>query len=334
MAESTVRILVVEDYESFRQFICATLHKEVEPQAIFEASDGGQAIELARALHPDLILLDIGLPKLNGIEAARRIRELSPKSRILFVSQESSVDIVQEAFSAGASGYVVKTDAARELAMAVKAVLRGARFVGIRFAGHGFTGPSNAATPQSALHSQERSAARHEAGFYSDDAAFLSAFTGFAGAALRAGNSVIVLATESHRNSLLMRLQKYGVDIGAAIEQGRYISLDAADRLSRFMVDDVPDGVRFLKLAKDLIARAMNAAGGEHRVAACGECAPLLWMQGNGEAAVRLERLWDELVKTYKMDTLCGYCLDNFQDDLDNHIFEQICAEHTAVYSR
>ena len=127
MAESTVRILVVEDYESFRQFICATLQKEVEPHSIFEASDGVQAIELARALRPDLILLDIGLPKLNGMEAARRIRELAPQSRILFVSQESSVDVIQAAFSVGASGYVVKTDAARELAIAVKAVLHGER---------------------------------------------------------------------------------------------------------------------------------------------------------------------------------------------------------------
>jgi DNA-binding NarL/FixJ family response regulator len=162
LAESTVRILVVEDYESFRQFICATLHKEVAPQAIFEASDGGQAIALARALHPDLILLDIGLPKLNGIEAARRLRELAPKSRILFVSQESSVDVVQEAFSAGASGYVVKTDAARELAMAVKAVLRGERFVGIRFGGYGFAGPSEAAPPRRVQHSEreERCATR------------------------------------------------------------------------------------------------------------------------------------------------------------------------------
>ena len=71
-------------------------------QTIGEASDGEQAIELAQALQPDLILLDIGLPKLNGIEAARRIRELAPRSKIIFCSQESSVDVVQAAFSAGA----------------------------------------------------------------------------------------------------------------------------------------------------------------------------------------------------------------------------------------
>ena len=107
-----------------------------------------EAIELAQALQPDLILLDIGLPKLNGIEAARRIRELAPQSKILFVSQESSVEVVQAAFSLGASGYVVKMDAGSELLTAVDAVLRGERFVGSRFAGHGFTGASDAAGPR------------------------------------------------------------------------------------------------------------------------------------------------------------------------------------------
>ena len=90
-------------------------------------------------------------------------------------------------------------------------------------------------------------ARRHEAGFYSDDASLLDDLTQFIGAALKAGNAAIVVATESHRNSLLPRLQAYGLDIAAAIEQGRYISLDAADTLSTFMVNGMPDPVRFLK---------------------------------------------------------------------------------------
>ena len=132
-------------------------------------------------------------------------------------------------------------DAGRELLTAVKAVLRGERFVGRRFAGHDFTGASDAPTPGSArgnrfspcLQRQNIGIARrHEAGFYSDDASLLDGFTQFIGAALRAGNAVIVVATELHRGSLLPRLQAHGVDIGAAIEQGRYISLDAAETLS------------------------------------------------------------------------------------------------------
>jgi DNA-binding NarL/FixJ family response regulator len=130
---------VVDDFEPFRRLAYSTLQKTLDLRTIVEASDGVEAVELAQALQPDLILLDIGLPKLDGIEVARRIRELAPRSKTLFVSQESSVDVVQAAFSAGASGYVVKMDAGSELPTAVKTVLRGETFVGGRFAGRGFT---------------------------------------------------------------------------------------------------------------------------------------------------------------------------------------------------
>jgi DNA-binding NarL/FixJ family response regulator len=94
---SLFRVLVVEDYEPFRRFVCSTLAKRPGMQIIGEAADGLEAVEKAEELQPDFIVLDIGLPTLNGVEAARRIRKLSPKSKILFVSQESSADVVQEA---------------------------------------------------------------------------------------------------------------------------------------------------------------------------------------------------------------------------------------------
>ena len=132
METSSVRILVVDDYEPFRRFVCSTLERRPDLQIIGEASDGLEAVQKAEDLQPDLILLDIGLPTLNGIEVARRIRELSPQSKILFVSQETSVHIVQAALAEGAKGYVVKTDSRRELLRAVDAVLRGERFVSRR----------------------------------------------------------------------------------------------------------------------------------------------------------------------------------------------------------
>jgi len=98
-------------------------------QVIGEASDGLEAVQKAQQLQPDLILLDIGLPSLNGIEAALRIKEVSPGSRILFVSENSSQEIVERALSTGAGGYIIKSDAAGELLPAVEAVLKGAHFV-------------------------------------------------------------------------------------------------------------------------------------------------------------------------------------------------------------
>jgi DNA-binding NarL/FixJ family response regulator len=120
---SVVRVLVVEDFETFRRFICSTLGKRPGLQIVEEASDGLEAVHKAEELQPDLIVLDIGLPTLNGIEAARRIRKLSPESEILFVSQESSADVVQEALSLGAGGYVLKTRAGSDLLPAVEAVI-------------------------------------------------------------------------------------------------------------------------------------------------------------------------------------------------------------------
>jgi DNA-binding NarL/FixJ family response regulator len=343
LATSSIRVLVVDDFGPFRRFVCSTLQNTLELRTIVEASDGVQAVELAQAMQPDLILLDIGLPKLNGIEAARKIRGLAPRSRILFVSQESSVEVVQAAFTAGALGYVVKVDAESELSSAVNAVLRGERFVGSRFAGHGFTGTPDAATTGTegnkvVAPAQRRNleiAHRHEAGFYSDDASLLDGFTQFVGAALKAGNAVIVVATELHRGNLLPRLQAHGLDIGTAIEQGRYISLDAAETLSNFMVNDLPDRGKFFDVTGDLIVAAAKAAKVEHaRVAACGECAPLLWAQGKAEAAIRLEHLWDEIAKSYGVGVLCGYPLGSFQGGVGSHIFDKICAEHSAVHSR
>jgi DNA-binding NarL/FixJ family response regulator len=101
---STVRVLVVDDYEPFRRLVCLTLRVRQALHIVGEASDEVEAVWRAEELQPDLILLDIGLPALNGIEAARQIRKLAPESKIIFVSQESSPDLVQEALSLGARG--------------------------------------------------------------------------------------------------------------------------------------------------------------------------------------------------------------------------------------
>jgi len=334
MAPSSISVLVVDDFEPFRQFLSSSLQKASDDIVCWEASDGLEAVHKAEELQPDLILLDIGLPKLNGMEAARKIAKASARSKILFVSQESSAEVVQEAFRLGAWGYIVKTDAARELLAAVNVVLRGARFAGSRFDGHDFNGASDGRFPESARPKKE-SARRHEVQFYSSDEGFLENFSRFIDSALRAGNAVIVLATESHRNSLLLRLQARDLDVATAIEQGRYISLDAAGTLSALMVNDRFDRARFLKFTGELVARAARAVKQEHgRVTACGEGSPPLWAQGKAEAAIRLEYLWDEFARSHDMDVLCGYVLNSYQREHENQLYERICAEHSAVSFR
>src|ERR1700746_1045842 len=110
MPACSIRVLVVEDYPDFRRFIISALQSRAELQVICEVADGAEAVRKARELQPELILLDIGLPSLNGIEAARQIRKLSPNSKILFVSENRYSEIVEEALRLGALGYVVKSD--------------------------------------------------------------------------------------------------------------------------------------------------------------------------------------------------------------------------------
>jgi DNA-binding NarL/FixJ family response regulator len=266
---STIGILVVDDYEPWRRFVSTTLHKHPELHVIGEALDGLEAIRKAQQLQPELILLDIGLPSLNGIKAARRIRELSPKSKILFISENRSWDIAEEALHMGAAGYVVKSDAAGELLPAVEAVLRGKRYVSACLAGHDLNERTDERTVdhphrekvfRRLLPRNATTAHSHEVAFYSDDASFVDGFARFVESALQAGRVVIVVTTESHRVSLLHRLQADGVDVSAAVERGHYIQLDVPDTHSL---------LQFAKVVNDLLVEASKAAGGEHpRVAA------------------------------------------------------------------
>jgi CheY-like chemotaxis protein len=314
-------------------------------EVVCELSDGLAAVQKAEELSPDLILLDIGLPELNGIEAARQIRKLVPKAKILFLSQESSADIVKEVLKLGARGYVVKTQAGSELLAAVEAVLHDKQFVSKGLVGQKFTDAADEHTPdwpypEQILASHTPSCAQkteiagyHDVLFYSDDARFLESFSRFVEINLEAGNAVIVVATEVHRVSLREILQAHGVNVAMAVEEGRYISLSVAETLAAFMVDGMPDPIRFAKVTGDLISRAAKTVNGKHRrVSGCGECAPSLWAKGMAEAAIRTEQLWDDVARTYSVDILCGYPINTFQGDENGKIFQRICAEHSTIY--
>jgi DNA-binding NarL/FixJ family response regulator len=154
MGTSCVRVLVVDDHEPFRQSVCSTLRTRPKWHVIGEASDGLEAVQKAQELRPDVIVLDIGLPSLNGLDAARRIRTLAPESTILFLSQESSAEVAQAALSLGALGYVVKAHAGSELFAALEAVCQGKPFVSRGLAGHSFTDATGTHIPDCSIHEE------------------------------------------------------------------------------------------------------------------------------------------------------------------------------------
>ena len=341
------RVLVVDDFVPWRNYTVATLAESPALHVVGFASDGLEAVLKAADLQPDLILMDINLPNLSGISAARRIREVSLQSRILFVSESLDLDVVRTALDAGGFGYVVKSSAESELLAAVDAVMSGKIFVSGRWASEDFTDVIRAQAPVQIQSDRSiASAARplppdnscghcHEVEFYRSDASFLDRCARFLGAALANGDSVILVATPSHCNTLRQRLESEGCDIVRAIELGRYLALEPEDLLFECLVNDQPDSARFIKTVTNLTETALKAAGGKHpRVAACGECSAFLYAEGKAEAAVELERLFDEFARAHDVDILCGYPADSFRNEEERSILQRICLAHSAVYSR
>jgi CheY-like chemotaxis protein len=266
-------------------------------------------------------LLDINLPNLNGLEAGTQIRTVAPQSKILLLSQESSPSFIYYAFRFGAAGYVQKARAYDELSPAIDSVLKGIRFVG-------------SGVRESWFSKRTEADYRHHVQFYSEDRILLESFGGHVAAALKAGDTAFVVATQSHLEALGQQLRLDGFDIDGAIQQGTYVAVDAATALSSFIVGDVADSVRFFERAKGFakLAEAANKRG--HRMVACGETTHHLCAAGKTEAAIQGERLWNEVVKTNGADALCAYSLDSFHDNKSELLFEKVCAEHSSFSSR
>jgi DNA-binding NarL/FixJ family response regulator len=252
LEKSTLRVLIVDDYEPFRQFIATKLQANPQLRIMKEACDGAEAVQQAQELQPDLILLDIGLPTLNGIEAARRIRKVSPTSKILFVTENRSTDIAEEALSTGAGGYVVKSDAESELLPAIEAVLRGKQFV------------------SAGLNDRNsQSVERHELRLCADDTAFVDGLAQSIETTLENRNAVVAIVTESHRANLLQKLRADGVDVDSAVERRLLILLDVANSLSMVTVDAATHENRSGGMPH-LIVEAVRTAKDGHRHVAVG----------------------------------------------------------------
>jgi CheY-like chemotaxis protein len=309
-----LKVLVVDDYEPICRLVCSILEK-ADFQVVGQASDGLEALQKAEELRPDLILLDIGLPKLNGMDAARRLLKLTPHAKILFLSQESSPDVVQEALNLGALGYVHKSRVHRELLSAIDSVLAGRQFMGSGLKGYNPPYGTNGHV----LHC-------HEILVYSDDVVLVDGFARFIGSALNAGNPSVAVVTESHRESILKKLRKDGVAVDAAMHRGTCIWWDS---------NETPDPVRFPTTIRNLIDLATKAGKLDRpRVSLCGEVAGRLWAEGKTDEALQLELKCNELVRTHELDILCSYPLEASQGEGAQYSLKRLSAEHSAVLSR
>jgi DNA-binding NarL/FixJ family response regulator len=321
----TYRVLIVDDHELWRRQVGSTLRNDLRWQIAGEASDGLEAVEKAGVLKPDLILLDLGLPTLTGIEAAQRIFALDPGSRIVFLSEHRSWDIVEVALGTRACGYIVKSDVGGDLASVLAAIVDGRRFISASV-----VKPALTRATSDPLDQRTR---RHEAGVYSDETSLLDDYAAFAGSALEAGYAALFVGTRSRQEQIERRLRARGLDSYRARKEGRYLPLDLEQVLATFMLEGWLDDARFISAATSLLMSAASAAAGTRlRVAACGDGAGTLWLAGRVDDAIRLEQLWDQLARTYNIDVFCGYLTP--RHDQDGDAFQRICAEHSSVRTR
>lgn len=178
----------------------------------------------------------------------------------------------------------------------------------------------------------ENGIGNHVVQFYEQDSFLLDQLSRFVGTALGAGDSAVVIATKSHRDGLAQRLKSRGFDLAKLAGRDRYIALDAAETLSKLMVNGEPSEQRFVATIGPVLTCARTAAEGENpNIAAFGEMVALLWSDGKPESAIKLEQFWNHLAETFSFTLWCGYPISSFAKKEHSNAFEKICAEHSRV---
>ena len=171
---------------------------------------------------------------------------------------------------------------------------------------------------------------RHEVQFYFDDRFLVRSLADYVRNALESGSSAVIVATHSHRENLSRELERLGVDLIKVIEQGRYVSLDAAATLSQFQLNGLPDENLFREVIGGVISVAAAAAH-NHRVVIFGEMVMLLWQDGDAASAIRLEQFWNRLSDRHVFHLRCAYPLSSFDQQVHTELFSRICGEHHQV---
>jgi signal transduction histidine kinase len=170
----------------------------------------------------------------------------------------------------------------------------------------------------------------HVVQFYETDEFLTQVVAEFMGDGLGAGEPIVVIATDAHREAFCARLSELGVDVQGAAATGRLTLLDAQETLATFMVDGMPDREQFQTSVGGTLAGVAAQQGGQRRVRAYGEMVDLLWRDGNRTAALLLEELWNELARTQSFSLLCAYVVGRFYK-AGAHDLHDVCSAHSHV---
>ena len=306
--------LVVDDHPEMLRGVCALLASRFD--VVATARDGYEAIDLAQRLTPDLILLDIVMPRLDGLQAAARLQELGLRARVIVMTSHiDDDDYVELAFQAGAWGFVRKMRLATDLVRALDNVHDGRLFL-----------PSLGTLPTVA------GSGAHAVQFHSYDGRFIQGVSDLANRALRRGHVVAVVATPAVRVGVAERLQQYGWHAGELGAYGRYHAVDAAASLAGIMRDGHPDPQRLAESVAVLERLRLETADiGDPRLTLIGEIAVPLLLDGHVQEALEIERLWNGLTRALPWLGVCCYPMSCFDERAAPQPFHDVCAEHGFV---
>ncbi len=287
------RVLLADDHIAILESVSRLLAPTFDIVAL--AGDGRQALDLARRLRPDVAVLDISMPNLDGFQTLKQLRREGPEPRVVLLTMHSDDAIVAAAINEGAHGYVLKSRAHLDLISAIDHALAGRLFVP--------TPTSLAAVAGN----------RHAVQFHANDSHFLDDVSQFVGATLRSGEQIVIVTSEATRIGVAQRLQAK-MNLALLAEQGQYVALDTALALSQTMHDGRPDEGRIAEMINGLDRlRLALPKGPRSRLTIFGDMSACLCRNGEFEAALELERIWNELTRPLPFFTVCSYPIDCFE---------------------
>jgi DNA-binding NarL/FixJ family response regulator len=305
-------VVLVDDHQQVLEMVASMLANDFD--IVAAVSDGQQALDQSTRLDPDIIVLDVAMPKLDGFQVLRELRRIGSRAKVVLLTTHEADDFAAAAIQSGAQGYVLKIRMHLDLLSAMDHALAGRLFL-----------PS--LTSLSAV-----GKSGHSAQFHRNDLFFLDEVSQFVASVLRSGESLVVAATEQTRMGIATRLKARGMNLEPMAAQGQYVVLDAAESLSQFMRDGRPDANRLADIVGDLDRlRLTSVRGPQSRLTIFGEMAVLLCRNGNVEAAVEVERIWNDLTRPLPFLTVCSYPIECFEHDGSRKLFPSVCAEHWAV---
>jgi hypothetical protein len=170
----------------------------------------------------------------------------------------------------------------------------------------------------------------HAVQFYKDEKSLATTVARFLAEGINAGHPAVVIATPSHSASITRKLDGLGLDVQALRRRADIHMMDADDLLSTFMVGELPDPLLFKSNLGNVIEQLCEGRA-PCPIRAYGEMVDILWQKGNGDGAIKLEILWNQLASTYEFELLCGYAFGHFYKETSDSRFQSVCDQHTVV---